>query len=70
MRNNVSHGVPALLTMREQGTIPEPSVAARLDAIDRQVDAQVSTAVESARAAPWPDPGTVLEHVFAEAASS
>src|SRR5262245_30262794 len=37
LRNNVSHGAPALLTMGEPGTIPEPFVAARLDAIDRQI---------------------------------
>jgi DNA-binding Lrp family transcriptional regulator len=37
LSNNVSQRAPALLTMRQQGTIPEPSVAARLDAIDRQI---------------------------------
>src|SRR5262249_35824077 len=44
----------ALLTMREQSAIPEPSVAARLDAIDRQILKEVQddgriTNVELAR---------------------
>lgn len=40
--------------------------ATRLAEIDARVTARVDTAVEHARHAPWPDPSTVMEHVFAE----
>jgi 2-oxoisovalerate dehydrogenase E1 component len=36
-----------------------------LDAIDAEVKAQVDAALEWAKASPWPNPATVLDHVYA-----
>jgi 2-oxoisovalerate dehydrogenase E1 component len=36
-----------------------------LDAVEREVQAQAEAALERAKAAPWPDPATVMEHVYA-----
>jgi 2-oxoisovalerate dehydrogenase E1 component len=40
-----------------------------LDAVDGEIQAMVDEALEWAKASPWPDPATVLDHVFAEEAS-
>ena len=36
-----------------------------LDAVDRQVQVLVEEGLEWAKASPWPDPATVMEHVYA-----
>ena len=41
------------------------SDADALDAIDREVQVLVEQGMEWAKASPWPDPATVLEHVYA-----
>lgn len=41
------------------------SDADALDAIDREVQVLVQQGMEWAKASPWPDPATVLEHVYA-----
>jgi 2-oxoisovalerate dehydrogenase E1 component len=37
-----------------------------LDAVDREIERLVAEALEWAKASPWPDPSTVLDHVFAD----
>jgi len=44
------------------------AMEARLDAIDRAVEERITRIVEEAKAAPWPDPDTAPNHVFAEGA--
>jgi TPP-dependent pyruvate/acetoin dehydrogenase alpha subunit len=39
--------------------------AVGLDAIDAEVNTQVDAALEWAKASPWPNPATVLDHVYA-----
>jgi len=39
--------------------------AATLDAIDREIDQMADDALEWAKASPYPDPATVLDHVYA-----
>ncbi len=39
--------------------------AATLDAIDREIEQMTDDALEWAKASPYPDPSTVLEHVYA-----
>ena len=41
------------------------SDADALDAIDREVQVLVQQGMEWAKASPWPDPATILEHVYA-----
>ena len=41
------------------------SDADALDAIDREVQVLVEQGMEWAKASPWPDPATILEHVYA-----
>jgi TPP-dependent pyruvate/acetoin dehydrogenase alpha subunit len=36
-----------------------------LDQIDREVQALAAEALDWAKASPWPDPATVMEHVYA-----
>jgi 2-oxoisovalerate dehydrogenase E1 component len=43
----------------------EPACADRLDLIDAAMSRRITDVVEYAKASPWPDPDTVLEHVFA-----
>lgn len=43
----------------------DPLDVSCLDAIDETVRARIDAAVEHARHAPWPDPATVMDHVFA-----
>jgi 2-oxoisovalerate dehydrogenase E1 component len=39
-----------------------------LAALEAEVEGEVAAAAETARNSPWPDPATVLDHVYAEAA--
>jgi 2-oxoisovalerate dehydrogenase E1 component len=39
--------------------------AATLDAIDREIDQMATDALEWAKASPYPDAATVMEHVYA-----
>jgi 2-oxoisovalerate dehydrogenase E1 component len=41
-----------------------------LDTVEREVQAVVDEALEWATASPWPDPSTVLDHVYHEAAEN
>jgi 2-oxoisovalerate dehydrogenase E1 component len=40
-----------------------------LDGVDREIQSLVDEALEWARSSAWPDPATVLDHVFAEASA-
>jgi 2-oxoisovalerate dehydrogenase E1 component len=42
-----------------------PEATSSLDAIDEEVKTQTEAALEWAKASPWPDPATVLDHVYA-----
>jgi 2-oxoisovalerate dehydrogenase E1 component len=44
----------------------EVATEAELSALEAEVEAVVDAAAEAARASPWPDPATVLDHVYAE----
>ena len=43
----------------------DPRMLATLDAIDREVEKMADDALEWAKASPYPDPATVLDHVYA-----
>jgi TPP-dependent pyruvate/acetoin dehydrogenase alpha subunit len=47
----------------------EVTGSAELDGVDREIQSLVDEALEWARSSPWPDPSTVLDHVFAETAA-
>jgi 2-oxoisovalerate dehydrogenase E1 component len=51
--------------LREQLLNPPITDSDVLDSIDREVQVLVEEALEWAKASPWPDPATVLEHVYA-----
>jgi 2-oxoisovalerate dehydrogenase E1 component len=55
--------------LRERLLAQDPSLAARIEDIDREVERAIESAVEFARRSPWPDPSTVLDHVTARAHS-
>lgn len=55
-----------LKRLREHLVDRTPAVETRLEAIDATIEDRITTVVEAARNAPWPDPETVREHVFAE----
>lgn len=54
-----------IATLAQQLEASGMADAAALGRIAADVDAVVAAAVEEARAAPWPDPATVLDHVYA-----
>ena len=51
--------------LREDLVLRETVDSGALDAIDREVLAVAREALEWATASPWPDPATVMEHVYA-----
>lgn len=51
--------------LREQLLNPPLTDSDVLDSIDREVQVLVEEGLEWAKASPWPDPATVLEHVYA-----
>jgi 2-oxoisovalerate dehydrogenase E1 component len=51
--------------LRERLVADDGAIGAELDQIDRAVQQQVDEAMEWAAASPWPDPATVLDHVYA-----
>jgi len=55
--------------LREAVLQQDPSDAAALDAVEREIQTLVDEALEWAKDSPWPDPATVLDHVYAEDAS-
>ncbi len=55
-----------LKRLREHLVDRVPAVESRLDDIDAGIEDRITTVVEAARNAPWPNPETVREHVFAE----
>lgn len=54
-----------LKRLRERLIAVDPETEPRLDAIDAAIAARITALVEDAKSAPWPDPGTALEHVYA-----
>jgi len=55
--------------LREAVLQQDPTDAAALDAVEREIQTLVDEALEWAKDSPWPDPATVLDHVYAEDAS-
>jgi 2-oxoisovalerate dehydrogenase E1 component len=51
--------------LREQLLIAAITHSDALDAVDREVQVLVEEGLEWAKASPWPDPATVMEHVYA-----
>jgi TPP-dependent pyruvate/acetoin dehydrogenase alpha subunit len=51
--------------LREHLVSSAASVESTLDAIDREIDQMARDALEWAKASPYPDPATVLDHVYA-----
>jgi len=58
-------GRDPLKRLREDLVLRETVDSGALDAIDREVLAVAREALEWATASPWPDPATVMEHVYA-----
>jgi 2-oxoisovalerate dehydrogenase E1 component len=56
-----------LKRLRERLLAAEPDLEPRLDSIDAAIAARVTAIIEASKAAPWPDPATVLQHVDATA---
>ncbi len=54
-----------LILHRRQLTEEKVADETRLDEIDAWAEAEIEAAVAEAEAAPWPDPGTVTERVYA-----
>ena len=55
--------------LREAVLQQDPTDAGALDAVDREIQTLVDEALEWAKDSPWPDPSTVLDHVYTEDAS-
>jgi 2-oxoisovalerate dehydrogenase E1 component len=54
-----------LKRVREQLTALDDAYCQRLDEIDARMKERITDVIEGAKSAPWPDPDTVMEHVFA-----
>jgi 2-oxoisovalerate dehydrogenase E1 component len=52
--------------MLDDGPINDPIEQPALDRIDREIAELIEAAVQFATDSPWPDPGTVSDHIFAE----
>ena len=50
----------------DDGPINDPIEQPALDRIDREIAELIEAAVQFATDSPWPDPGTVSDHIFAE----
>lgn len=54
-----------LKRLRDHLSALDAGVAARLDDIEGRTRDRITAVIDEARNAPWPDPATTLEHVFA-----
>jgi 2-oxoisovalerate dehydrogenase E1 component len=54
-----------LKRLRERLVGENADLATRLDSIDSAIQARITAVIDHAKSAPWPDPATVLDHVFA-----
>lgn len=54
-----------LKRLRERMQADDPGCESRLNAVDAEVEERITGVVEYAKNSPWPDPGSVSEHVFA-----